>query len=849
MALFIIAGATLPSAGKAAEAVTSTNYTDPAEALKFGQRSHWKQPWRSYIDTVPATTLLGAVGINLNILPSAAPSTARLLAANGFRRARIEVGWGTLDYDDPDKMLHSERQNLIKVVSALRDNGIRPLILLNGNHGKPCPTRKDTISLAHPAEVGATEIEISPTDVGKIVPAHTGINVDGVAASILFKTVDEDGRVKLSQPLAEKLAAGPTNVTTLLYEPFRPATLPGGSPNPRFEPTLQGWLNYVRVVTREVRSILGSDEFDVEVWNELSFGSRFLSIDKYYAPDIEGRAGANYRQILARTIELLRAPGSDVAEVGIGDGFANQSPWSNGNESPAGLTAIDKHPYFGWHRYPRDAQVNGNRPLNGRGEMAGWQDSGNQYHEVFTPTYDDFFPEHYLSAIQTESLIHDLSPSSSLIAGVNHGRHSHPAGSPPPEMWITEVNLPAGHGPPVPGGITQAGIRHVESKSILRYLVSFVNKGVTAIDFYAAKGGDMALIEEDFFRAVKASPEIYPGDSAGGETIDAVRRLTAAMGGAEEISAHRSLSLKGLTDYSSNIQFEGDGSADYPPLYNRDVFAFFPFQVTSTRFVIPIYVMTRNAAEVQRPELAASDPTRFDLPPEPYRLNIEGIDGTAATVSATDPLTGESVPVEVISGSEDNIVVAVSVTDSPRLLTIDDDGTDTGEEPTEEPPDEEPEGQVPPVDKDPTVLPDHERPSQKSGRNPSNVPGSDPATGKADSIPDLRLYLKGAKDLLRKRRMFAVARCQFICTLEARGRLKVGKIGYPLTLRHQSGGQRANPGGTALFQFEIGPEAVSDARDALRYGIPVKVSVVLRGDLDSVGIRRVHRLAALRGGS
>src|SRR5947209_8626079 len=52
--------------------------------LPFGTRSHWIQPWRAYLDTTPATTLLNAVGINFNVdLPYAA-ATARVLAANGF---------------------------------------------------------------------------------------------------------------------------------------------------------------------------------------------------------------------------------------------------------------------------------------------------------------------------------------------------------------------------------------------------------------------------------------------------------------------------------------------------------------------------------------------------------------------------------------------------------------------------------------------------------------------------------------------------------------------------------------------------------------------------------------------
>jgi hypothetical protein len=87
------------------------------------------------------------------------------------------------------------------------------------------------------------------------------------------------------------------------------------------------------------------------------------------------------------------------------------------------------------------------------------------------------------------------------------------------------------------------------------------------------------------------------------------------------------------------------------------VFAFLPFQVSDRRFVIPVYVMTTNLA---RPDMAA----------EKYRLTIGGVRGSGAKVSATDPLTGASVAVTLVSTASDRIVVELPVTDSPRLLTI-----------------------------------------------------------------------------------------------------------------------------------------------------------------------------------
>ena len=75
-------------------------------ALSFGDRSHWLQPWRGYLDTLRATKLRAAIGINIDnsVAAGEVPALARLLAANGFKRARYEIGWGSTNYDNPAKL-------------------------------------------------------------------------------------------------------------------------------------------------------------------------------------------------------------------------------------------------------------------------------------------------------------------------------------------------------------------------------------------------------------------------------------------------------------------------------------------------------------------------------------------------------------------------------------------------------------------------------------------------------------------------------------------------------------------------------------------------------------------------
>jgi hypothetical protein len=58
------------------------------------------------------------------------------------------------------------------------------------------------------------------------------------------------------------------------------------------------------------------------------------------------------------------------------------------------------------------------------------------------------------------------------------------------------------------------------------------------------------------------------------------------------------------------------------------------------------------------------------MPPETFRLTIGGVDGRGADVSATDPLTGANVALNVVGRSPETVVVDMPVTDSPRLLAI-----------------------------------------------------------------------------------------------------------------------------------------------------------------------------------
>ena len=652
---------------------TLTRPIDPRQqtAVGFGQRSHWLQPWRAYLDTPPATRLRDAIGINFDVEPAEADATARLLSRSGFARARIEISWDRV----------GDRGRSRTTLRALRRHGIRPLILLNANHNAPGATRRLTVRLAAPAPQGAREVRLTPRTARRVRPGRTGIDdPSGKAADVIFTSIRPNGRAVLSKPLPRALPAGPQRAATLSYEPFGPPRLSNGRPNPRFEATLRGWLDYARTTVRQARAALGGDDFDVEIWNELSFGSDFLFQERYYSPPRERGRGDVTSEILVRTVRALRR---ESAAIGIGDGFASQTPFASGATSPRGLTAIDKHPYFSIRRFPANAVFGTIAPLDAQGQPAGQEkraaDGSATFRDRFVPTYDAFFPEYFLTAIQTETLIRDLSPFTTDVHGTPHGRRTRPPGGRPPQVWITEANLdPTGADPSDPSRpgsgpidrLTDADVRHLHAKAALRYYTAFVNKGVSAVDLFAVKGtGRLSLVDPGFFGELGRSRGRYPGDRAGGETTRAVARLARALRPARPLRSTRPLSLLAVSEDHGNVQFAGDPSAPvpFPPLYDRDVLAFFPFQLAPGRWVAAVYVMTRNMA---KPYRGGSGPDRYDLPAEKFRIAVGGLDGSRLRVAATDPLSDSRTAADVIARAPGQATIELEATDSPRLLSL-----------------------------------------------------------------------------------------------------------------------------------------------------------------------------------
>jgi hypothetical protein len=661
----------------------STDPIDPKYLLElpFGKMSFWVQPWRAYLDTWSNSQLLSSPGINFNVPPAQAEATAQLLQETGFKLARVSFSWNGLSYTDPTKLRPDVEASQRTRLTALHNHGLRPLFVLDANSGAPTPLKTLTLTTVQPALSGARTVVLTPESAAQVVPGKTGFNdlSFGGSPDVLISSVAPGGVATLSRPLPSPLPAGPHAGTTLLYAPFAAPTLPGGAPNPAFQATMAGWLNYVAVVCKAAESIFGPGGYDIEVWNELSFGSEFLNAEHYYPPepgtDPEGKHKAEVtreviRAVRSETVRFIRSPASGATpEVGITDGFASQTPFPSGATAPLGMTALSKHPYVSRRIYPTDYTISSLRPVNALGVQDTLPKATMPFVPLFIPTYEAAFPEFMIGANNTEFLIRDIAPMTTEIYGFPHGRQVGPVGGAPLQKWITEYNLDVPRGTL---GMTPADKVHFHAKALLRHLVSMVGKGISRDYFFAAGQGPDSLIGESFYSALEAHPNTYPGKSQSGEILAGFHNLLTHFEGPGPTGPARQLKLLSIDQKGNHAQFTGDGTAAHPNLYDREVLAVLPFQSSPTHFVIPVYVMTRDLATLYSPTAPQTDITRYDLPEETFRITLSNLPETTTppTVTAYDPLHNHNTPAQLITRTGNTATFELNTTDYPRLLNL-----------------------------------------------------------------------------------------------------------------------------------------------------------------------------------
>jgi hypothetical protein len=655
------------TAASAARAGTLAGpYTDPAQftQVPFGSHSHWLHPWRGYHETVPAAWLLNGVGMVVQI-PTQTTRTDLIfqhLEKNGIKTIRTEMGWSSLDY--ATETLGSVRTDRFSTfLLSCQARGLRPVILLNGHHGAPCPLLRVSRTLPNGAAVGDRTVTLNSTS--GLAVNFSGLNNllgDGDKKSIGHIITAIDGNtVTLSQPINEALALGASvSIDTLKYRPF---SEPGSAD---YAQTIAGWLKYVDHVATKAATILGTTNaadkgFDLEIWNELTFGSNFLYINRYYNPDLTSyNEDTIWSAITTDTANYVAARPAQFAGVRLSDGFGNTIPWRAAGNNADNIRSIGAHPYPPSSSFPL-ATPRAN-PINALGLAA-----------TFTPTINYTLPEYSATWVQTESALRKCAPLPNLISGVQNGRYGRLTSTRPMYGWFTETGTIPGS---IAVGITDPSeALYYKTKWLLRNYCLFLNKGIELNCVYSWEWGfpeggtddtEGAWATRAFYDYVVSGATSYPADDTALTSLPllANRRLTdrfkVGLDPTLDWTLMRPLDVVTISDPHDHFQFLGDGTAAHPTLYNRECLAVLPFQVNPRKFIVPYYVMTRDA--------------RADLPEESYSITLDGVRGTVATVSAYDPITDQAVPVTVSGATELGLTVTLAATDYPRLLIIEDSG-------------------------------------------------------------------------------------------------------------------------------------------------------------------------------
>jgi hypothetical protein len=691
-------------------ATLDTPYDDlRQQAIPFGLRSFYLAPWKAYLDTWPASQYLNCLGINFNVDSKDAQATAQVLAEAGFRSARVEFGWGNLGYEDPKKIRHADE--IANSFRALREAGIRPLVLLNSNSIYPVPVKAVRVKVLKPALSGAREIFLDQT--GGIRPGYTGLTL--VPAKIGFPlvvTVDPaTGRCELSAPLPRNIEAGPMVLADLKFHPFSGSVLADGTTNPWAAETVEGWKSYVQTVCQIVKEDLGTEGqadagFDLEVWNELTFGSDFLSEGNYYEPKRAFKTDITYKNhgiiatgvesILPITVDYVNDPANHLPGVRVISGFSNQRPWESGTTLWPGQTGFSRHFYtslspdspFGDTRGFLSPATN-NRPqqapVNALGEFDGISD-GKGWHRVipgsyFVPRTAVSMPEVLHYGYVPECMTRDIQPFPAIMEG--HFRFSNRYDGHPAQVWMTETNTGRFSwldnlrreqqlSPDNPELVKLS--HHLGAKALLRTFVFGSHKGIHTINVFAAREHDLqfAVLPEAFFATLKSENHVLTGAvrAQTGEQLAVLSRVTRLMREGEVISVTRPLSISQILEHEPRLVFKGDGTPAHPDRFNQDDFACLPFQLGSNRFVLAYYVVTQDMTKTWRPELDRLNPARYDMPPQTFDVTVTNVVGKNATVSAWDPFSDSEVPASVLASTPTTLTIRLETVDYPRFLTI-----------------------------------------------------------------------------------------------------------------------------------------------------------------------------------
>ena len=290
-----------------------------------------------------------------------------------------------------------------------------------------------------------------------------------------------------------------------------------------FDATAAGWVRYALLVCRLVHDA-GIEDFDVEIWNELTFGTRFLDINNYYdkeqpkvaaGPDFLNRGG-NCWELARRTVEAVKR---EYPKARCIWGFSNTTFYHCPiAKLPPGMDGQSYHPYGTGTRSLPEQETHPDHPEFNL--------------EGFTPAIDIRMPEGWAHTfMQTECLMRHLNPAGTLAAA---------AGG---DATVLPLHYRARR---AAGGMRREGRSRawqLKSLCLTRSLCLWLNKGVDVMHYFVAYDRDplgFGLLPA----GVEKLPAATQFDQVATPPLRALRNLTRQMADSVPLERPRPLTVE-----------------------------------------------------------------------------------------------------------------------------------------------------------------------------------------------------------------------------------------------------------------------------------------------------------------
>lgn len=626
--------------------------TVPANLFSAWGTSSYRYPIFAWQETMPWTAIRDGMGINWNVPEHLWPQAMKQFKAMGGSLARIDVGWGNIQYDDPTKLKPYIHEHIIKLARYLKSNGVRLLICIDTHPAAPCPIIEGSVTLVKPITEGdkVATIRVRPNSPNEVPRAYRSgfSHVQGYwAAEWMTTSVVNLGDGQYELHFAKEFPGGFNHAAGkelpfayLKYRPFADDNTLDS------QETYNGFRAYASAVLDAIDS--AAVPIDFEVCNEYSNWG-FLHLRLYTGEPVP--SGDTYR-IYSETVALIRKQ-PKYKNMYVIDGFRNQDPWFAQSRQPAGSSAGSNHFYRG-----PTSVLKHNTDAFGRNAAGINADNTAHVPLVFPQlTYIVSAPETIFSAEVQENVVWGISPYQVQLWGSVQGRGVRPLENPgdinspvlrepdgslarSPELVFTEW------GDSRWDETDAARYHHIGLFNLRGNIIGF-GKGVKRIYWYAAMGPSLGILSQ----TTDTLPTIEP------ESVTIMKKFYAAMKGVR-INTKRHIECIRIEENHGLKILDGNDTPEFPDLYALDTLYPQMWQLADKRFVATIYVINKDYSK--------------PLPVKPYKItfkNLKHVPGVSK-YKYRDLYKRSAATIVPTSFTEDTVTFTVSVGSEPRLLTM-----------------------------------------------------------------------------------------------------------------------------------------------------------------------------------